>query len=410
MGHDLRGGSAAALDASGQKTEGARPQPPSVIRMVAGVLAGCALGFALGMGSWALLSLVQALIFVVWSPVESGFAPPLAVVLACAGGGAALAWLNGRFHSAPQPMAQVIAQTKENGCYDLDHPVAALGSFLMPLAFGAPLGPEAGLSGFLAAGGTAISRALHRVVFGRTGSDRRFGRGQAAVLAVSGVLGTLAGAKVWNIVSGREGIPRLPVVEFSVDALLWLVPLSVLGMSLSWVLRHSDSVACRVAARIPCSDGAKAALCGAAIAMVSMALPLVLYAGTEQLPALMENPAAHAPLELVMTSLVKICLLSLCLHFGWEGGPFFPLIFSAACCGVAVSQLTGVDAVLAVTVFSAALVGRFTRKVGLSLVVMALIVPVRGLIWAIVPLAAGAMLPTVDELWSSWRQSRLDVA
>lgn len=395
----------AVFDAGGGLESGSCPQKPSPCRLVAGALAGALLGFALGFGAWGLLSLVSALILLVWAPVESGLMPPLVMVVACALGGAALGWWNERFHSAPHPMAEVIAQTKAEGGYDLDRPVAALGSFLMPLAFGAPLGPEAGLSGFLAAGGTAISRVLHTVVFGGEGDSRRFTRRQATVLSAFGVLGTLAGARAWNALSGREGIPRLPVVEFSIEALLWLVPLSIMGMLLSWVLRRSDSVAARLAARLHVGGVTKAALCGAVVAAVSLVLPLVLYSGTEQLPALLESSTAHGSLELVATSLAKICMLSLCLHFGWEGGPFFPLIFSACCCGVAVAQLTGVDTVLAVTVFSAALVGRFTRKVGLSLVVMALIVPVRGIIWAIVPLVAGALLPTVEELWSGWRRS-----
>lgn len=404
------GGTAMESEIGGGGASGACPPSPSAGRWALGACAGFLLGLALGLGAWALLSLVQVLIMLVWGPVESGAVPPLTMVLVCAAGGAALGWWNGRFHSAPHPMAEVIAQTRDKGGYELDRPVAALGSFLMPLAFGAPLGPEAGLSGFLAAGGTAISRALHAVVFGGDGRARRFSRPQAMALGVFGVLGTCAGAKAWNVISGREGIPRLPVVEFSSEALLWLVPLTVLGMSLSWVLRRSDSAASRIAAKVHVGDAAKAALCGSVIAAVAMALPLVLHAGTEQLPALMEDPAAHGPLELAATSVAKICLLSLCLHFGWEGGPFFPLIFSAACCGVAVAQVTGVDVVLAVTVFSAALVGRFTRKVGLSLVVMALIVPVRGLVWAIVPLAAGALLPTVDELWRRWRRARLGVS
>ncbi len=404
MGRCVRSGEGVRVDAGGEDASAICLRPPSMIRLASGAFTGFGLGFALGLGVWALLSLVQVLIMLIWAPVEGGLVSPLAMILVCAAGGAVLGWWNERFNSAPHPMAEVMARTRAKGGYDLDRPVAALGSFLMPLALGAPLGPEAGLSGFLAAGGTAISRVLHKIAFGKEGSTCRFTRPQAIALAVFGVLGTLAGAKTWNAISGREGIPRLPVVEFSIDALLWLVPLSILGMSLSWVLRRSDSVASKLASRIHAGVTLKAALCGSIVAIAATALPLVLYAGTEQLPALMENPAAHTSLELAVTSVAKICLLSLCLHFGWEGGPFFPLIFSAACCGVAVAQLTGVDAVLAVTVFSAALVGRFTRKVGLSLVVMALIVPVRGLIWAIVPLVAGALLPTVDELWCRWRE------
>lgn len=378
-------------------------KPVPVARTLAGVLSGCAMGFALGLACWALLSLVQLLIELVWGPVHAGIVPPMAMVAVCAAGGAAVGWWNRRFHSAPQPMGKVIAATRAQGGYNLPRPVASLGAFLMPLAFGAPLGPEAGLSGFLAAGGTALSRALHRIVFGADGESRRFDRVQTVSLSVAGIAGVLAGAKVWNGISGRAGIPRLPVVEFSVESLLWLVPLTLLGMSLSWVLRHSDALAAKLALRVKGVDEVRAAVCGAVFALVAAAFPLVLYAGTEQLPALLANPGAHTSLELLATCIAKICLLSLCLRFGWEGGPFFPLIFSAACLGVAVSQVAGIDMVLAVTVLAAALVGRFTRKLGLSLVVMALIVPVRGLVWALLPLAAGALLPTVDELWERSR-------
>lgn len=374
------------------------PMRPPVTRLAAGMVAGAVLGFVLGLACWMLLSLVQLLIELVWSPVHEGLASPLAMVVPCAAAGAAIAWWNGRFHSEPQPMGAVVAASREQRGYVLPRPVASLGSFLMPLAFGAPLGPEAGLSGFIAAGATKIADALHGIVLGGPAATHRFTRAHAYLLAFAGTAGGLMGAKVWNAISGRAGIPRLAVVEFSMESLAWLVPLTIAGLVLSWILRRTDSMAAALSARLGESPVLKACACGALVALVAAALPLVSYAGTEQLPELLAAPDAHTALELLATSLVKVALLSLCLNFGWEGGPFFPLIFSAACLGIAISQVAGIDAMLAVTVVAAALVARFTRKLGLSLVVLMMIVPVRGLLWTVVPLAAGALLPTVEEL------------
>lgn len=367
-------------------------------RMPAALLAAVALGLALGFGCWALLSLVQLLIELVWDVALPAAVTPLAAVAACAAGGAALGWWNRRFRSAPHPMGEVIALSREQGGYRLERPAASLVSFLAPLALGAPLGPEAGLSGFIAAGATRAADALHRVAFRGRVAGARFTSVQARALAVAGVAGGILGAKAWNLVSGREGIPRLPAAAFSLESLAWLLPLTVAGMALSWVLRRSDGLWSSVSARCGGIGPAGAAACGAVFALVSLGLPLVLFAGTEQLMGLLGPAGAHGSLELAATALAKVALLSLCLHMGWSGGPFFPLIFSAACLGVAISQLAGIDPVLAVTVLSAALVARFTRKLGLSAVVLALIVPLRGMAWALVPLAAGALLPTVEEL------------
>ncbi len=362
--------------------------------MVASVCLGCALGVA----AWVLLSCAYGLCDLVWHPFAQGSAPRWLVPAACMAGGAVVGWLNARFHSAPEPFARVISVTRKQGFYRIERPLASLAAFLAPLAFGAPVGPEAGLAGFIAAGCTHIGNVFRRIQsrFDMT-TDTRPPVFRPLVYG-AGIAGGLCGVALYTSVTGGMGVPRFEIPALSVSSVAWVLPLTLAGLALSRLLQISGAASEALSRHLPSSEVLRASLCGALLGLVALQLPYVLFAGTEQLPAVLADPAALGAGELAATAVGKLCLLSLCLALGWHGGPFFPLIFSASCLGLAISLTAGIDAALCAIVVTAALIGRFTRKPALGLGIIALCVPVRALPWAIVPLLVGVYLPTVEEL------------
>lgn len=379
-------------------TERWEASAPSASRTALSALVCAGLGWALGFVTWALLSVAYGAIEFVWAPLERGALPATAALAICITGGFAMGLWNKRFNSAPESFAAVIARVKETGSYRIKRPLASFVSFLMPLACGGPVGPEAGLTGFIAAGCSRIGQVLSMVRGGATGRPKPFTRAQKYLAYGLGIAGGVAGVVSFNAVAGGAGVPRFDVPEFSVQALIWLIPLTLVGMVLSWVFRRFMSIAAKIAAKFEGREPLGAAVCGAAIATVSLALPYVLFPGTEQVGELLVGWQGMAPLELMLTAVSKLGLLALCLSLGWHGGPFFPLIFSAVCFGLALAGVAGVDPALAVIVVSSALLARHTRKLGLTLAILLLCVPVRAIAWAVVPLVAGALLPTVEEL------------
>ncbi|MDO4437806.1 MAG: chloride channel protein [Coriobacteriaceae bacterium] len=354
------------------------------------------MGFTLGFASWALLSIAYAAIEIVWHPITSGAVPAAAAIAICCAGGALMGWWNHRFNSAPEPFAQVVKSALANGSYEVRRPFASFVSFLLPLACGGPVGPEAGLSGFIAAGCTKIGVAIRRAC--GTGACLTSSRVQKTVIYGIGVAGGVAAFGYFTSTVGGAGIPRFGVPELSAISVAWVIPLTLAGMALSWVFRRCTDLSERISKQFGSNDPLRGAACGLALALASIALPYVLFPGTEQAMELLNSWGNMGGAVLMATAIVKLALLALCLAMGWHGGPFFPLIFSAMCCGLAFSAAFGVDAALAVTVVSAALLGRYTRKAGLALAILLLCVPLRGVLWALLPLLAGAMLPTIEDL------------
>lgn len=364
------------------------------------------LGFVLGFATWVLLNVAYTMTDVVWEPITSGELPVWIVPVVCAAGGALLGWWNKRFKSAPEPFAKVIKDAMANGGYSIKRPVASFVSFLLPLAFGGPVGPEAGLTGVIAAGCTRIGSALHRVRLTVCGVASALTRRQKYLVYGVGVVGGALGVAAYSSLFGGMGLPRFAVPEFSVQAVLWLIPLTLAGMALSGLMRFGSKVFGDLSRRFARYEVARAALCGLALGVIALGLPYVLFPGTEQLSELIEAVSSLGAVELGLTSIAKMLMLTLCLAMGWSGGPFFPLIFSASALALSISLIAGIDAGLCLTVVTAALLGRFTRKIGMAAGILLICVPLPGMLWAVIPLAAGAMLPTIEELAARGREAQ----
>lgn len=68
-------------------------------------------------------------------------------------------------------------------------------------------------------------------------------------------------------------------------------------------------------------------------------LPLVPFAGEEQLRPLLESQNSSEAWVLLLSSIVKLLMLGLCLETGWRGGVFFPLFLVACALGMGLHLL-----------------------------------------------------------------------
>ena len=68
-------------------------------------------------------------------------------------------------------------------------------------------------------------------------------------------------------------------------------------------------------------------------------LPLVPFAGEEQLRPLLEGVNRSQVAILMLSGLIKLLMLGLCLETGWRGGIFFPVFLIACAFGSALNQL-----------------------------------------------------------------------
>jgi H+/Cl- antiporter ClcA len=82
------------------------------------------------------------------------------------------------------------------------------------------------------------------------------------------------------------------------------------------------------------------ALTGLLLGITMHWLPLVPFAGEEQLRPLLEGAGSTNAFLLIISAIVKLLLLGLCLETGWRGGIFFPLFLVACAAGVGLHELS----------------------------------------------------------------------
>ena len=208
--------------------------------------------------------------------------------------------------------------------------------------------------------------------------------------------GSLAGAFVLTALCGAsEGLPRFEVFTFDVGFLVWFIPLVVcgylVGLLTTGANRALDAIEPHM--RFRGHTVVRPLLCGAVLGLIALALPNALFSGEEQAAAIMTAWMSTPALVLVATALVKAVLTPLCLHMGWRGGTFFPLIFCGVSLGYGIASAAGIDPVFAAAVTTAALLGRTTGKPVLTMGLLLLCFPVRAMVWTGLAAYVGSLLP-----------------
>lgn len=358
-------------------------------------------GAVVGAAVWALLRLAYALVDLVWNgpaPLCGAWFFPLVV---CTVGGLAIGLWSKRFHADPKPLFQVMADVKRDGGYRMDNVGAAGVAFVLPIAFGASVGPEAGLTGFVAAGCTWVGRTLKRVALRAVGADPsadpsayEFAHGPKVALYTLGVAGGMAALVGLAMSFGiGMGLPRLGAMSFDAFDLVWLVPLALCGWLLALLMQASQRLFGALARRLGEHPVLKPVLCGVALGAVGVVLPDVMFSGGPQVGAIAAQWGTLTAASMLLTGVVKAAATPACIEMGWHGGPFFPIIFAGVSFGFGFGALVGADPVFCAAVVSAALLGRFMGKPVGALALTAICCPVASLPGAAVGAFVGAKLP-----------------
>jgi H+/Cl- antiporter ClcA len=154
----------------------------------------------------------------------------------------------------------------------------------------------------------------------------------------------------------------------------WTIALGLVGALLTQIVRRIGLTGAREVPRNPWLLIPAAGLVVGLLALLFGATTThgvqeVLFSGQEQLPGLVDNPAAWSLGALFMVMLCKGLAWSACLG-SFRGGPTFPAIFIGAAGGIAASHLPGLPLTPAVAVGMGVMVASFL-KLPLSAVVIA---------------------------------------
>lgn len=419
----------------------------SRIALIVGMTAlSLGIGFVVGLGISLLLKFMNLGISLLWKTLPARVGAwwlPLAI---CPVGGLLIGWWNARFDAAPRPLMEVLAEVRRSGGCHLDNAPASVVAFLLPLVFGGAIGPEAGLTGLIAAAVTWIGNTLRRAglraktladvtvsatisaVFGAPfagvvaaydsmpdAGDMRddaevsesakapgaedprrftFRRIAKTILYTAAAGGAFTGMRLAaRLAGGMSGLPRFEAIQMPLSDGLWVIVCVLAGYVLACVFHASTLMMGRAGRRLEAHPVTKGLICGIVLGILGVCLPYVLFSGEEQSREIVETWRGIPAIVLVLTACFKAFATPLCLSMGWRGGEIFPNIFTGVTCGFAIAALTGIDPMFCITTTTAAYVAGVMRKPLLAVCLLLLCFPVTGLLWMVSCAVAGAYLP-----------------
>ncbi len=383
------------------------------------------LAFTLGLGSfsglviWCFLKAVAFGTAFVWTEAGRITGSPYITVLFCVLGGLAAGLLHRRYGNYPDELSVVMYKVKHEKHYDYHPMFVILLCAFIPLIIGASVGPEAGLTGIVAAlcywigdnvnyagenamifsemgEAVTLGQLFHSPLFGiiaveedsgdpDSGNKPKLSRSNRLILYV---FSTTSGLLVMGALNRLFGAAMSPFPAFS-DApfttkdglLLFLyIPVGILLFLLYEILEKLLRMA---AEKIPVV--VREAFCGLIIGIAGICFPMVIFSGEEQMAELMESFTSFTPLILFGICILKLLMTAFCLNFGLKGGHFFPLIFACTCMGFCLTQLlfSGAPehAAFAAAAITATVIGAQLQKPLAASLLLLLCFPVKILPW-----------------------------
>ena len=390
------------------------------------------LGMFAGLVIWTFLKLVALCTGLIWETVPARTGGKWIIVVLCTAGALAAGILRKKFGDYPESLDTVMGKIKKDHHYSYHPMLVMLLCAFLPLVLGASVGPEAGLTGIIAAlcywvgdnvtfakqNMDLYSRVGEAVTLGQLFRSPLFGilaveegegqlvpermpKGMKLVLYALSTASSFAVIWLLNSLFGKAmtGFPSFSEVPVSTaDGFLALLYIPV-GCLLFLFYEGCETVMGKVAKILP--PVLKETLCGLAIGLVALVCPMVLFSGEEQMAQLIGNNGGYGVLFLAGICLLKLVMTSFCLKFGMKGGHFFPIIFACTCMGYALGTFFFAGdpghAAFAAGIITAAALGAQMKKPLAVTILLLLCFPPSFLLWGFLSAAAGSGLAGMIE-------------
>lgn len=375
---------------------------------------------------WLLLYLMDLGLGFIWErvPVYLGKYYPIIV---CIIGGVVIGLFTKYFGPYPENLKVVLRKVKRDGRYDYSGIVPMSVAALLPLIFGGSVGPEAGLAGVIAAVCTWVGERMRRFgsdfkeltaigtystlsaiftapLYGfanafdgspiTRGGDVKVSKVMKALVYGVAIFGALLSFRILSHHFGDGvGLPRYTDITFGLDEFIWLIPLALMGAAAGWLYFISDVFFDRLSRRFSNRCVLKATVTGVILGICGMILPFTMFSGEAQVEMLDDIWFTSSILFLLSTGVIKVLVTAMCVNMGWRGGHFFPLIFSGISIGYAMSFIFSIDPVFSICAVTAALIGGVVRNPIISVALLLLCFPIRGVLVLAIAAILGSYLP-----------------
>lgn len=396
------------------------------------------LGAAAGTVIWLFLKALGLCTELIWEIIPAHVGFRYMPVLLCAAGGLAAGLLHRKYGDLPEELPVVLGRIRQDKHYGYDRMGVLLLSAFIPLAFGASVGPEAGLTGVIAGlcywvgdnvryarenavhfsdigAAVTLGSLFHVPLFGifaveeneegESPADINIPKTSKLVLYGLSICGAFLATKLLSSIFGAagEGFPSYGYTEAEASDFALMLVYIPIGILLYLYFEYSEKLTKRLSKRIPVV--AREIICGACVGVMALLVPAVLFSGEEQMAGLAENFSMYAPAALIGICLLKLLMTAFCIRFGLKGGHFFPLIYGCSCMGFGIAALiygsfagvsdtavTAGHAVFAAAVITASTLGAQMKKPIAVTLLLLICFPLRHALWIFLAAALASRL------------------
>ena len=350
------------------------------------------LGAIIGLIIWSFMKLVNLGTELLWLTLPNIIKIPFYTILVCTVGGLIIGIWKKKTGDYPEDMEDVINKAKQDGRYPYNKTGVICISTLLPLVFGASVGPESGLIGIIvglcswlndklkhffkeikeltkigisATLGTIFNSPMFGFALPLETEDNEISipKTSKILLYFTSIFGALGIAMILkNIFGGNTGLANLDGLEYSITEWMYLLPLSLVGVIFGILYSFFNKLTNKLSEKIGDYTIIKCTLAGIILGIAGSILPFVMFSGEEQMGEVISNYGEMGILMLLLTGIVKLFITNLCNSFGLKGGHFFPCIFSGICLGYAFALITGINPVFSVCAITTSLMAYLIRK------------------------------------------------
>ena len=221
----------------------------------------------------------------------------------------------------------------------------------------------------------------------------------AAILSSFGVF--ILMNSLFGIQMGMEGIEGGSIPA---ESYLYAVPLVLVGIAAGYIYFAFRKLTGMIEHRLKKFVVLRAVCGGLILGISGTFLPLTMFSGEHQIPAVMADMEKIGAVMLLVTAIAKLLLTNICIDTGLKGGHFFPVIFCGISIGCAMSLLLGVNILSSTAAVTAALVGHTLKKPMATVLLLMILFPPRLIPIMLFASAAAKFIPTPAVLLPALRK------
>jgi len=349
------------------------------------------IGVISGVIIWSFLKLMNLGIYFFWDYVPGLINFKYYTLVLCLSGGLLIGLWKHKFGQRPEELITVINKVKKDHRYSYNNIFSSIVSSLLPLIFGASVGPEAGLIGIIAGLYTWIGDKIK--IFNNEVDE-------LAKIGITATLGTIFVSPIFGFVEPIENEDNIELpktsknIQYFVAILssfgifillnhltnnnmglhsigtatltnlnyLYIILLMFIGVILAYLYFVSSKIIKVLFKNLIDNIILKCVIGGLLLGIIGTLLPLSMFSGEEQIYLLLENGAEISLIIIILTSIMKILLTNICIESGLKGGHFFPMIFSGIAMGYAMGIVLHMDPIISMSIVTASFMANILKK------------------------------------------------